>query len=92
MIIKPILSKKSVNALEKRNVYTFMVSPKANKFQIKKALEELFQVKVKKVRTTRKKPVLQSSRYLQKAPKKIYTKLEKKAFVELFPGQEIKDF
>ena len=33
------------------NQYVFMADPRANKFQIKKAIEELFKVKVTKVNT-----------------------------------------
>ncbi|CAI2196840.1 10512_t:CDS:2, partial [Funneliformis geosporum] len=42
-------------------------------------LEKMFQVKVKKVRTIRQKPVLRQTRYLQKSPTRIFTKLKKKA-------------
>ncbi|CAG8797822.1 8806_t:CDS:2, partial [Racocetra persica] len=41
--------------------------------------------KVKKVRTSRQKPVLQKTRYLRRYPGKITTKLQKKAFIELMP-------
>jgi len=46
----PIMSEKSVNLKEKKQ-YTFRVSPQANKPGIKKAIETLFKVKVKNVRT-----------------------------------------
>ncbi|CAJ0824564.1 22169_t:CDS:2 [Entrophospora sp. SA101] len=44
---------------------------------------------VKKVRTSRQKPVLHKARFLQKSPSKIYTKLKKKAFIELMPGSKL---
>ncbi|CAJ0851486.1 778_t:CDS:2 [Entrophospora sp. SA101] len=72
---------------QKNKIYAFYVLPSANKFQIKQELEKMFQVKIKKVRTSRHKPVLRQTRYLQKSPTRIYTKLKKKAFVELMPGQ-----
>ncbi|CAG8761143.1 14841_t:CDS:2, partial [Cetraspora pellucida] len=55
-------------------------------------LEKMFAVKIKKIRTSRQKPVLRQARYLQKSPTRIYTKLRKKAFVELMPGQKLPVF
>ena len=52
----------------------------------------MFDIKIKKVRTSRQSPVLRQSRYLQKSPTKIYTKLKKKAFVELMPGEKLAIF
>lgn len=45
------LSEKGTLQTEKNNQYTFMVDKRANKYQIKKAVEELFKVKVEKVNT-----------------------------------------
>ena len=92
LIQKPILSEKSQKLYQKNKIYVFSVLPETNKFQIKKELENIFQVKVKKIRSSRKKPVLQKTRYLQKSPTRIYTKLRKKAFVELMPGQKLPIF
>ncbi len=92
IIIKPILSEKSQLIYQKNKICSFYVLPQSNKFQIKKAFEEMFQVKVKSVRTSRQKPVLQKTRYLQKSPSRIYTKLRKKAFIELMPGQKLLGF
>lgn len=46
----PVVSEKSVNAMG-HNQYTFKVHPRANKIQVLKAVEEIFKVKVIKVRT-----------------------------------------
>ena len=89
LIQKPILSEKSQLLYHKSKVCSFYVLPSANKFQIKKAFEEMFKVKVKNVRTSRQKPVLRQTRYLQKSPTRIYTKLKKKAFIELMSGQKL---
>ena len=51
VLIAPVMSEKSVNIKDSQNRYTFKVSPKANKVDIKKAVETLFKVKVEKVRT-----------------------------------------
>jgi large subunit ribosomal protein L23 len=92
LIQKPVLTEKGQLIYQKSKVYAFYVLPSANKFQIKQTLEEMFQVKVKKVRTSRQKPVLRQTRYLQKSPTRVYTKLRKKAFIELMPGQKLPIF
>ncbi|OGR42696.1 MAG: 50S ribosomal protein L23 [Elusimicrobia bacterium GWA2_61_42] len=51
VLISPILSEKSVIVKDTQNRYTFRVNPKANKSEIKKAVETLFKVKVSAVRT-----------------------------------------
>lgn len=52
IIIKPIVSEKSMDQLADRK-YTFKVAMNANKIEIKKAVEEIFDVKVEKVTTVR---------------------------------------
>lgn len=48
---KPLLTEKTTEATELNNIYGFAVDRKANKNQIKAAVEELFDVKVLKIRT-----------------------------------------
>ena len=50
IIIKPILSEKSYADIANKK-YTFKVAKSANKVEIKKAIEEIFGVKVKNVNT-----------------------------------------
>ncbi|ATZ18517.1 50S ribosomal protein L23 [Williamsoniiplasma somnilux] len=50
VIKKPVLTEKSYLG-HAGNVYTFLVDKKANKTQIKKTFEEIFEVKVETVRT-----------------------------------------
>ena len=50
IIIKPVVTESSMEAMEQKR-YTFKVDPKANKSEIKKAIETIFGVKVKKVNT-----------------------------------------
>lgn len=52
IIISPVITERTTELLE-QNKYTFKVALKANKVQIKKAIEEIFGVKVKKVNTMR---------------------------------------
>ena len=47
--IKPIVTEKANNQIDKLNRYTFAVSPDANKFQIKDIVEKLYNVRVTKV-------------------------------------------
>ena len=58
IIIKPLLSEKTYQDIQNKK-YWFVVAKDATKTQIKKAVEELFSVKVKSVNTTNtaKKPV-----------------------------------
>ena len=52
IIIKPIISEKSMDQSADKK-YTFEVALGANKIEIKKAVEEIFGVKVEKVTTCR---------------------------------------
>ena len=51
IIKKPITTEKSTN-LQQYNQYSFLVSKKCNSFEIKKAVEVIFKVKVNKVNTS----------------------------------------
>ena len=50
IIIRPLLTEKSYSGIANK-VYTFVVAKNAGKIEIKKAVEELFDVKVEKVNT-----------------------------------------
>lgn len=52
IIRKPVITEKSMAAMADRK-YTFIVDIHANKFQIKKAVEEVFGVEVENVATIR---------------------------------------
>ena len=52
IIRKPLITEKSMAAMSE-NKYTFIVHMNANKVQIKRAVEEVFGVKVDKVQTVR---------------------------------------
>ncbi|HHI96687.1 MAG TPA: 50S ribosomal protein L23 [Thermodesulfatator atlanticus] len=87
IILQPVITEKSMYLKEKNNQVTFWVHPDANKIEIKKAVEELFNVKVEKVQTIRVKG----------KPKRIYRyegrrPVRKKAIVRLAPGQTIEFF
>jgi large subunit ribosomal protein L23 len=50
IIRRPLVTEKSTTLREEVNVLAFEVDPKANKIEVKKAVEELFKVKVADVR------------------------------------------
>ena len=54
IIIKPVVTEKSIGLME-NNKYVFKVAFSANKIEIKKAVEEIFKVKVVDVNTVRVK-------------------------------------
>lgn len=51
ILIRPVLSEKSNRMQEKSGIYTFRVARKANKLEIKKAVETFYSVNVADVRT-----------------------------------------
>ena len=50
IILKPVITEASMENMQQKK-YTFKVASDANKIEIKKAVEELFKVKVEKVTT-----------------------------------------
>ncbi|MDI6839349.1 MAG: 50S ribosomal protein L23 [bacterium] len=54
-ILYPIVTEKAVQLKDKANKYTFCVAIEANRIEIKRAVEQLFKVKVLKVTTQRMK-------------------------------------
>jgi large subunit ribosomal protein L23 len=53
IIRRPVISEKATLLVERQNKYVFEVAPKANKIQIRKAVEDAFKVSVTEVRTMR---------------------------------------
>lgn len=86
-IIKaPIITEKTANLNESNNTITFSVDVKANKTQIKQAVEKIFNVKVESVNTInvprKKKRVGRYSGYTNKV-KKAIVKLKEGSSIEL---------
>ena len=86
IIIKPILTEKSYKGLANKT-YTFKVALNANKVEIKKAIEEIFNVKVVAIRTVN---VHRKAKRMQRYEG--FKSAYKKAVVRLEPGQTIKAF
>lgn len=53
LIKRPIVTEKAARQIEEENVYSFVVANDANKIEIAKAVEEIWDVKVESVRTMR---------------------------------------
>jgi len=51
VIIRPLVTEQGMHFANTRNAYSFEVHPKANKIQIRNAVERLYNVKVTDVRT-----------------------------------------
>ncbi len=84
IIIAPVITEKSVTKSREDNVYTFKVIKSASKPQIKKAVEEAFNVKVVSVNTLNTKP---KKKRVGKYPG--MTKTYKKAIVTLDKDSKI---
>ncbi|CAE8700743.1 unnamed protein product [Polarella glacialis] len=89
-IIKyPLLTEKSCRLIEKFNTYTFLVDRRANKPQIRAAIETIFAVKVLKCNTLipPAKYTLKFGRKLGRKSvfKKVYARLKEGDMIDLFP-------
>lgn len=86
IIIKPVVTEKSMNLLAD-NKYTFIVDRRANKTEIKNAIENIFSVRVDNVNTINLKgKAKRMGRFEGRTPNR------KKAVVTLKPGQKIRLF
>lgn len=82
-LIKPIVTEKSQKLINERK-YVFLVYKNANKEMVKKAVEEMFNVKVEDVNIIKKYPKKRRTRYqFTKTPE------GKKAIVTLKEGYSI---
>ncbi|MBV9213586.1 MAG: 50S ribosomal protein L23 [Actinobacteria bacterium] len=91
VIIRPIVSEKSY-ALLAANKYTFRVHERAHKTQVRQAVEEIFGVRVRDVRTMSVKPKPKRRGYTSgktRGWKKAVVQLHPDDRIELFEGQEL---
>lgn len=87
VIRKPLVTEKSNIGREESNLVTFAVDPRANKHEVRRAIEALFDVNVVTVRTMR------MPRKLRRVGKFAgYKPQWKKAVVQLAEGQSIEFF
>jgi large subunit ribosomal protein L23 len=87
VIRRPLVTEKSNIGREESNVVTLAVDPRANKHDVKRAVELLFSVQVVRVRTLRMPPKSRRvGKHMGRKPE------WKKALVELGEGQTIEFF
>ena len=89
VIIRPVISEKSY-ALLTANKYTFRVHDRANKTQVRQAIEEIFGVRVNGVRTAWVKPKPKRRGFssgTRRRWKKAVVTLHAEDSIELFEGQ-----
>ena len=91
ILIKPIISEKAERLSEDRNQYTFVVNRKANKIEIRKAVEDMYNVSVTKVNTM-VMPGKAKSRFTRKGVQQGRQASYKKAIVTVAQGEEIDFF
>ncbi len=88
ILLKPIVTEKMTSQGEKFNRYGFLVARKANKLEIKKAVEDLYGVNVESVNTINYAGK-SKTRYTKSGMMKGRTTATKKAVVTLAKGETI---
>lgn len=88
VLIKPIITEKATADSELNNRYTFAVSVKANKIQIKEAVEATYGVNVEQVKTLNYGPK-RAIRYTKNGLQIAKTNAVKKAVVSVKEGETI---
>ena len=88
VLIKPIITEKATSGSELQNCYSFLVNTKANKVEIKKAVEVAYGVSVKKVRTLNYGPE-RKTKYTKTGIQFGKTNATKKALVQVSEGDVI---
>jgi len=87
VIKRPIITEKGMEIKELQRTLVFEVAPDATKPEIKRAVETIFNVKVKRVRT-----VNLPGKYRRRGPRGGYRADWKKAYVQLKPGEKMVDY
>ena len=88
VLIRPLITEKMTGISEKLHQFGFLVNKNANKIQIKKAIEEMYNVNVTTVNTIRYSGK-NKSRYTKKGFVSGHKSAFKKAIVKLAEGQTI---
>ena len=86
MILRPVVTEKSMREAEVSNTYTFEVHPKANKIEIGRAVQALFNVTVTKVNTMKVRGKQRRRSYRHRTGR---TAQRKKAMVTVAEGESI---
>lgn len=88
IILRPIITEKTTLMQERENTICFEVDRRANKIQVRNAVEDLFDVKVCGVRIVNRKgkPQLRYGRVVS------HRKMVRKAYVKLADGEKTPEF
>lgn len=86
IVIKPVITEKSVRLANTNNTYTFVVQTTANKSQISDAVEQLYSVNVVRIRTVVNQ---KETKRTGRRRTTVTTGKTKKALVTLKEGQSI---
>ncbi len=84
VLVRPLMTEKSMQQKEALNAVTFEVSPDANKVEIRQAVEKVFNVKVAEVRTA-----FHEGKWKRMGKFEGRRRSWKKAVVTLQPGHKI---
>jgi large subunit ribosomal protein L23 len=84
VIIKPLVTEQGTHLAQTMRAYPFQVHPKANKTEIKQAVEKIYNVQVSEVRTSNRK-----GKPRRRGMSRGTTAHWKKAFVVLHPDYHI---
>ncbi len=87
VIRRPVVTEKGVGLKESQRTMCFEVSPKANKIQVRAAVERIFKVKVESVRT-----VSNTGKLRRRGRFSGYRSDWKKAYVTLKEGQKVPEY
>ncbi|MGN1277700.1 MAG: 50S ribosomal protein L23 [Floccifex sp.] len=91
VIIRPIITEKSMKLMAEDNKYTFEVAKSTNKVEIRQAVEAIWNVKVEQVNTSNSKQrTKRIGRYMGKVPAvhKAIVKLKEGYSIDLFGDAE----
>ncbi len=90
IIKRPVVTEKANELADKENTYVFEVDRRANKIQIKRAIEEIYGVQVEAVRVVNVKPKRGrwGRRVVVRKPawKKAYVKVREGDKIQIFEG------
>ncbi len=87
VIRRPLVTEKVVEKKEAERTVCFEVDPRANKIEIRSAVEKLFKVKVQEVRTSN-----QTGKLRRRGRFAGYRPDWKKAYVKLKAGEKVPEF
>lgn len=87
VVLEPVVSEKSYDLIQDFNTYTFIVDPRANKTEIKQAVQNIFDVRVVSVNTINRRGKRKRTGYVVGRRKNT-----KRAMVKLAVGHSIDIF